>query len=261
MKKTLFAAAALLAASSAMAGDMNNPFTRDIPDPVPVIQSPTTFELGTTIHREVDDYYAPGGGSILHEATWMYGVKGAVAHAFGASGGKLVGSVEYDFGSLSGSVPLGGSYGNLAVNGGVHTLLDVTAVYKQNVPLWTGLSVEGGLGYRRAADDFMTSQRAYLIAGVEQTLLTNRWSIAPSFQFRYAPWNHESDGFASSSMHAGYGLQAAVSFAYRGKGFNLAATPYFRYWDISSTGSPYGGSSYIPEAKTQEYGVDLTVQF
>lgn len=271
MKKTLFAVAALLAASSAVAGDPNNPFTRDIPDPIPVL-SPITFEVGTTVHRELYDAYGPAGMRV-HEDGWMAGLKGAAALAFPRVGGKVVVSGEFSSGVSHAKATLGGNAGSMSARGFDSNLLELTALYKQNVPLWTGLSLEGGLGYRRQANNLSgggaglddTSNRLYVVAGVEQNFVTSRWTISPSIQGKYALYSHESGSYTgpvtgdfSVNQHGGYGLQAAVAMAYRGNGHNLAVTPYYRYWYMPQSGSD---AAFAPQSKTQEMGVELTVQF
>lgn len=272
MKKTLIALLALAAASSAMASSTStNPFARDIPDPVPVVPSPYTFELGLTTHYESYTEYGLDGSKLMNEKAILGGVKGGVTRKIGDTGGSVVLTGEYAVGKsqYTGSY-LGGSYGDVGFNNLGRSLLEVTGMYKQSA-LWDGLSVGLGLGYRRLVDDLQDApggykrvdDRLYAIALIEQSFKTKNWTITPGLQGDYIlTGKAKSDTLGVSvSQHDGYGAQAQVAFLHKGVKVNTVVTPYVRYWNVKDSSVDAATGLYEPRNKTMEGGVNLSFQF
>lgn len=271
MKKTLFAVAALLAAGSALAAS-TNPFSREVPQIIPEA-SPYTYELGVTTHREIYSEYLGDGSKLMQEEAWMTGVKGSVTRDFKDIGGKLVLTGELALGraNYTGSY-MGGNYGDVQVSNINRNLVTVTGMYKHSAPLWNGLGVGAGLGYRRLVDNLQeagsggykrTNDRLYLILGVEQAIQFKTWTVTPALQYKHILVSKQTSdvmGGITVSQHRGYGAEASVAFARKGDKYNTIITPYYRMWDIKDSSVDSTGA-YEPRNKTKEVGVSLTVQF
>jgi hypothetical protein len=272
MKKTLFAIAALVAASSAMAVPTNNPFTRDIPEPVPAAPSPYTFELGLTSHHETYREYGADGSRLMQEEAWFTGVKAGVTRTIGDTGGSVVLTGEYSLGKsdYTGSY-LGGSYGDLSIHNLNRSLLEVTAMYKQTAPLWNGLTAGLGVGYRRLVDNLdeapggykRTTDRVYLTVALEQSIKLKSWTITPGVQYDYiVAGKAKSDllGGVSVDQNNGWGAKGSIAIAHKDR-FGTTIEPYFRYWDVKASNVDAATGLYEPRNKTTEAGVNLTFHF
>jgi hypothetical protein len=272
MKKTLLAIVALMAASSAMAVTANNPFTRDIPEPPPVLPSPYTFELGLTTHHETYREYGDDGRHLMQEEAWFTGVKGGVTRTIGDTGGSVVLTGEYALGksNYTGSY-LGGSYGDVSVHNLDRSLLELTAMYKQTAPLWNGLSAGLGIGYRRLVDGLddvdggykRTNDRLYLTVALEQSFKLKNWTITPGVEYdRILVGKAKSDVFGGVSVNQnnGYGAKGSIVITHKDR-FNTTVEPYFRYWDVKASNVDAATGLYEPRNKTTEIGVNVTFKF
>lgn len=278
MKKTryslcLAAAIAALATSSAMA----NPF---IAPPEPTESkltgaTPTSYELGFTTYREKYTEHV-NGQKFMQETAPMWGVQGAVTHAF-KHGGKLKLSGTFATGSAdyTGSY-MGGSYGDLRIGGLDRYMLTSELEYKLSSRDWNDITFGAGVGYRRLVDHLeqagpggykRKNDRLYLTLSVEREFAAGDWSFTPQFKYKHlirGVQHADIMGGVAMKQDDGYGTELAVAISHKGAWNGLTVTPYLRTWDIKDSKFVQltsTGGAYEPQNKTKEIGVTVSMRF
>jgi hypothetical protein len=285
MKKSLFVALAFVSTGSAFADPISQ-----AAGPAPVIaQSPYTYSIGLTQHRETYTEYGrqrssivtePArqprghGAKIMQEKAHMTGIKGSVARRIGETNGKVLLSAEYAFGKAdyTGSY-MGGSYGDITVGDLRRTLVDVSGMYKYSAQGLNGLTAGVGLGYRRLVDNLQdagaggykrVNERTYLTIALEQPIQVNQWSITPGVQYKHILSSKQraelTDRDISLEQDSGHGAELSVAFMRQGERVSTVITPFFRIWNMKESRLHPAGL-FEPKNDTREVGLAVSVQF
>jgi hypothetical protein len=271
MKKILFAALALAAAGSSMAAPTN-------PRAVPVAESAPkasyTYELGLSTHREVYEEFA-SGGKLMQETAVMTSLVAGVSRAIGDTGGSvelrgqvsLVGKADYT------GAYMGGEYGSVYGSGQHRHFLDVTAMYKQTAPEWSGVTAGAGIGYRRLQDNLQElgpggyeriNHRIYLTASLERAFEFTNWTITPGVQYKHTISSKQKSDLAggvSNKQPTGPGGEVSVAVIEKGARYNSILTVFYRGWNTKDSDVDAATGLYEPRNKTKEIGVAATYKF
>lgn len=274
MKKSALALVAFALAGTAFAAAPVNTSTSPLAvAPEVKIASPYTYELGLGTHRELYEEFNADGSKLMQEEAQMTAIRGSVSRKVGDTGGAVILSGEYAFGdSTYTGAYWGGNYGDLKIKGLSRYAFDTQLTYKHTSPMWNGVSVGAGLGYRRLVDNLQeagaggykrVNDRYYLALSLEKDIAIDAWTITPSAQYKHIlKSNQYSDlfGGVNTAQKEGHGAEFAVAFAHKGADYTTVITPYYRMWDIKdSEMHPLG--VYEPRNKTSEAGVALSFKF
>lgn len=238
-------------------------------------ESPFSFVLGVTQHRETYKEYDPG--LIMKEEATMIGLKAQLEHKLNSyskavySASYLVGQAEY-----TGSYMFG-EYGSLNMSDLGRKLFELTGEYKLKPEAWNQFGMGFGLGYRRLTDNLQdggpggykrTNEMVYASVGIERDFKVNAWTITPAFKFKHLIRGKQTVdlyGGIPMAQKKGNGSELSLKIEHTdesGSGFLIE--PFVRMWDIKDSEPTHLiGPWYLiePHNKTKEVGVNLSWRF
>lgn len=274
MKKTIFAAVAFALAGSAFAEAPAALAVSAQPtiETTLAVASPYTYELGVSTHRELYEEFT-SAGKLMQEEAMMTSIRGSVSRKVGDTGGTVILSGAYSFGDAdyTGSY-WGGQYGDLQRGGLGRYSVETSLMYKYTSPMWNGVTVGSGLGYRRLVDNLQeggpggykrSNDRYYLALSLEKEIVVSDWTITPAVQYKHLLKSEQFSDIAGGvtvAQNSGYGAEVSMAFATKLGGYETIITPFYRTWDIQDSEVSRSGL-YEPRNTTTESGVALTIKF
>lgn len=272
MKKNSIAALLVLsAAGSASAWASNQPAGAADGDSEPRATTPYTYELGVSTHRETYEEFVDGA-KFMQESALMTVLQSKASRAVGDTGGAVVLLNDVGFGQADYTgAYFGGHYGDLRTSHLSRILVDVAGLYTQTSPVWNGVTVGAGLGFRRLVDNLQQggaggyqriNDRFYLVLDLEQTVSFTNWAVTPALQYKQILSSKQWSGLMGGiTVHQskGYGAEFSVAVAQKVLPDGIVITPFLRVWNIGDSSVSQG--IYEPSNKTKEAGVSLAYRF
>lgn len=240
-------------------------------------ESPFSFVLGVTQHRESYKEYDTAGGPFMKEDARMVGIKAQLEHKLSRdtkavySASYLVGESDYT-GAYHGD-----PYGSLMVSGIGRNLFELTGEYKLKPAAWNQFGMGIGMGYRRLTDNLQeggpggykrTNELLYASVGIERDFKINSWVITPALKYKHLIKGKQTmDVFGGVPLEQDKGKGSELSLKIEhtnADGSGLLIEPFVRMWDIKESKPTHLiGPWYLvePHNKTKEIGVDLSWRF
>jgi len=180
------------------------------------------------------------------------------------------GEVDYD-GSYMDGTPL-------RTSGTDDFLLDVRILWgREWQPVRFPDAFYAGVGYRYLNDDSSDQAGGYLresnylyvpLGSRADFELGDRWSLGLTGEFDVLLIGHQISHLDDVDVGnpdvrnwqwPGFGVRAAVALRHRSQSFDLAISPFVRYWWIAESDTSHG--YYEPENNTFEYGLSAICRF
>lgn len=169
----------------------------------------------------------------------------------------------------------GGNYGDLVAEGWDRSKFEATALYKLSPAAWHGVTVGGGLGYRKLVDDLQDSGPGgykrvntlwYAALSAEAKFqVTPCWSLTPSVTVKKGlksrQKSYTADLLGQDITHkqddvTGGELALAIQTA---NAPSIVVTPFVRLWKVDASNIVM--DTVEPDNKTREIGIALSLQF
>lgn len=256
--------------------------------PATKIEQPkrTHFSVGATTHHEKYEEF-DSGSKVMQETANLTGITAGVsrdiwaASSVSASLTYATGQSEYTGSSWDNNTQTYTPYGSVISSGQDRQFIDFKTQMKLSAPAWRQTRAIVGLGYRKLTDHLEQSgpggyerinRRIYATLGAEHEFkFGTNWTITPRGQYMpIIKGENYSDSYGGiTHKQQGYGLEAAVDFAFNKDRFSFSASPFYRRWnvDVSDTLYFYDTSTSTlwsivePKNVTNEYGVAISVGF